>query len=63
MMKKGMSAAYTGLAVTMAVGTAAWMMTEKPRAAKRRAKRLKRSAEQVISSAGVVMDELSDWMH
>ncbi len=62
-MKKGMSSAITGVAVGMAVGTAAWMMAERPSSAGRKAKRLKKSAERALTSAGTVIDELTGLMH
>lgn len=62
-MKKGMTRTLTGLAVGMAAGTAAWMMSDRGLLSSRRAKRLKKSAGRALTSAGAVIDELTGMMH
>ncbi|RGB63736.1 hypothetical protein DW086_13715 [Harryflintia acetispora] len=60
-LNKMVSNALTGVAVTMAVGTAAYMMTQKSPAKKRR--QMKKTADRAIHAVGEIVDGISSVMH
>ena len=60
-MNKMLTSAWTGAAVTAAVGTAAYLMNGKSPAKKR--KQIKKTATKAIQAVGEIMDGISTVMH
>lgn len=59
MVNKNAATAVTGIAVAMAAGTAAYMLTHKQGSGKK----LKRSATKAIKTLGSVLDSVEGMMH